>query len=101
MADAGDDPAMIKMAVLAEVKTSFRPEFVNRIDEIVVFSPLDEECTAHVWRRTVGECGQRSYGADESLRWSTGMRFQACAVSATISCHPNWSAYHCGRIAAA
>ncbi len=40
---AGDDPALIKTAVLAEVKTSFRPEFVNRIDEIVVFHALDEK----------------------------------------------------------
>ncbi|OGA16055.1 MAG: ATP-dependent chaperone ClpB [Betaproteobacteria bacterium RIFCSPLOWO2_02_FULL_63_19] len=39
---AGDDPSMIKMAVMAEVKTQFRPEFVNRIDEIVVFHALDE-----------------------------------------------------------
>ena len=39
---AGNDPGLIKMAVLAEVKTQFRPEFVNRIDEIVVFHALDE-----------------------------------------------------------
>jgi len=50
MTDAGDDPALIKMAVLAEVKTSFRPEFVNRIDEIVVFHPLDEMQIAHIAR---------------------------------------------------
>jgi len=48
MTDAGDDPAMIKMAVLAEVKTGFRPEFVNRIDEIVVFAPLDEPQIASI-----------------------------------------------------
>ncbi|HVF63835.1 MAG TPA: ATP-dependent chaperone ClpB [Casimicrobiaceae bacterium] len=42
MTDAGDDPALVKMAVLAEVRTTFRPEFVNRIDEIVVFHPLSE-----------------------------------------------------------
>jgi len=48
MTDAGDDPAMIKMAVLAEVKTGFRPEFVNRIDEIVVFAPLDEAQIASI-----------------------------------------------------
>jgi ATP-dependent Clp protease ATP-binding subunit ClpB len=30
-------------AVLAEVRTAFRPEFVNRIDEIVVFEPLGRE----------------------------------------------------------
>ncbi len=39
---------MIKMAVLAEVKTGFRPEFVNRIDEIVVFAPLDEAQIANI-----------------------------------------------------
>ncbi len=39
---AGDDPTLIKTAVMAEVKTQFRPEFVNRIDEIVVFHALDE-----------------------------------------------------------
>jgi ATP-dependent Clp protease ATP-binding subunit ClpB len=42
MTDAGDGEALIKIAVLAEVKASFRPEFVNRIDEIVVFHPLGE-----------------------------------------------------------
>jgi ATP-dependent Clp protease ATP-binding subunit ClpB len=40
---AGDDPGLIKTAVMAEVKTQFRPEFVNRIDEIVVFHALDEK----------------------------------------------------------
>jgi len=40
---AGDDPAVIKLAVMGEVKTHFRPEFVNRLDEIVVFHALDEK----------------------------------------------------------
>jgi ATP-dependent Clp protease ATP-binding subunit ClpB len=40
---AGDDYQVIKLAVLAEVKAQFRPEFVNRIDEIVVFHALDEK----------------------------------------------------------
>jgi ATP-dependent Clp protease ATP-binding subunit ClpB len=37
------DPQLVKMAVMAEVKGHFRPEFVNRIDEIVVFHALDEK----------------------------------------------------------
>jgi len=37
------EPALMKMAVLSEVKTHFRPEFINRIDEIVVFHALDEK----------------------------------------------------------
>jgi len=43
MTDAGEAQALIKIAVMAEVKANFRPEFVNRIDEIVVFHPLAED----------------------------------------------------------
>ncbi|MCB1983821.1 MAG: ATP-dependent chaperone ClpB [Burkholderiales bacterium] len=39
----GQDYRMIKDAVMGEVKTHFRPEFVNRIDEVVVFHALDEK----------------------------------------------------------
>jgi ATP-dependent Clp protease ATP-binding subunit ClpB len=38
---AGQDYELIKEAVLGEVRQHFRPEFVNRIDEIVVFHALD------------------------------------------------------------
>jgi ATP-dependent Clp protease ATP-binding subunit ClpB len=46
----GDDYGVIKLAVLAEVKTHFRPEFVNRIDEIVVFHALDEKHIRNIAR---------------------------------------------------
>ena len=36
------DYQLVKLAVMGEVKTHFRPEFVNRIDEVVVFHALDE-----------------------------------------------------------
>ncbi|MCI3923327.1 ATP-dependent protease ATP-binding subunit ClpC [Paenibacillus sp. TRM 82003] len=46
---AGDQAAQVKSQydamrdkVLAELKKSFRPEFLNRIDESIVFHPLDE-----------------------------------------------------------
>jgi ATP-dependent Clp protease ATP-binding subunit ClpB len=39
---AGSDYQVIKMAVMGEVKTHFRPEFVNRIDEVVVFHALGD-----------------------------------------------------------
>ena len=39
----GDDYQVIKLAVMAEVKGYFRPEFINRIDEVVVFHALDEK----------------------------------------------------------
>jgi ATP-dependent Clp protease ATP-binding subunit ClpB len=37
------DPAVVKLAVMAEVRGHFRPEFINRIDEIVVFHGLDDK----------------------------------------------------------
>lgn len=36
------DYQVVKLAVMGEVKTHFRPEFVNRIDEVVVFHALGE-----------------------------------------------------------
>ncbi len=37
-----DQNADIKTAVLAELKSTFRPEFLNRVDDIVVFTKLTE-----------------------------------------------------------
>ncbi|MFN7751847.1 MAG: ATP-dependent chaperone ClpB [Pseudomonadota bacterium] len=47
---SGSDYGVVKVAVMAEVKTHFRPEFVNRIDEIVVFHALDEANIANIAR---------------------------------------------------
>ncbi|MEQ1598640.1 MAG: ATP-dependent chaperone ClpB [Methylotenera sp.] len=38
---ADQDYQVVKLAVMGEVKQHFRPEFVNRIDEVVVFHSLD------------------------------------------------------------
>ncbi len=40
---ANDDYEMMKSAVMEVVGTHFRPEFINRVDESVVFHPLREE----------------------------------------------------------
>ncbi len=47
---AGDDYQVVKLAVMAEVKNYFRPEFINRIDEVVVFHALDEAHIAAIAR---------------------------------------------------
>jgi len=39
----GEDTDMVKAYVLAEVRTRFRPEFLNRIDEIILFHRLRRE----------------------------------------------------------
>ena len=38
----------MKEKVLEELKKAFRPEFLNRIDETIVFHPLEEEHIAQI-----------------------------------------------------
>ena len=40
---AGEDPQKVRAAVMAELDRTFRPEFLNRIDEIVLFHSLTPE----------------------------------------------------------
>jgi len=51
---SGDDYQVIKLAVMGEVKTYFRPEFINRIDEVVVFHALDEKNIKSIARIQLG-----------------------------------------------
>ena len=55
----GDDYQLIKLAVMGEVKTYFRPEFINRIDEVVVFHALDEKNIAGIARIQLGYLEKR------------------------------------------
>ena len=41
-ATGADDPKKVKARVMDLVKASFRPEFINRIDEIILFHKLDK-----------------------------------------------------------
>jgi ATP-dependent Clp protease ATP-binding subunit ClpB len=40
---SGEEYRRMKEAVLGELRSAFRPEFLNRLDEIIVFHALDEE----------------------------------------------------------
>jgi ATP-dependent Clp protease ATP-binding subunit ClpB len=44
----GESYERMKEAVLAELRRTFRPEFLNRVDEIVVFHALTEEHLARI-----------------------------------------------------
>jgi ATP-dependent Clp protease ATP-binding subunit ClpB len=67
---SGSDYQVIKMAVMGEVKTHFRPEFVNRIDEIVVFHALDEKNIAGIARIQLKYLEQRMAKLDMTLEVS-------------------------------
>ena len=40
---AGKDPEKARKEAMDALRSSFRPEFINRIDEIVIFNPLGKE----------------------------------------------------------
>jgi ATP-dependent Clp protease ATP-binding subunit ClpB len=67
---AGSDYQVVKMAVMGEVKTHFRPEFVNRIDEIVVFHALDEKNIAGIARIQLKYLEKRMAKLDMTLEVS-------------------------------
>jgi ATP-dependent Clp protease ATP-binding subunit ClpB len=72
MTDSGEEQALIKIAVMAEVKTHFRPEFVNRIDEIVVFHPLGQTQIANIARIQLRNLEQRLAKMDIRVRFADG-----------------------------
>ena len=67
---AGQDPAVIKQAVMAEVRKHFRPEFINRIDEIVVFDALDPKQIEAIARIQLNRLEQRLAAQDMKLEVS-------------------------------
>ena len=49
----------IREAVMAELKRTFKPEFLNRIDETIVFRQLTEEDIVKIARRMLDVTGKR------------------------------------------
>ena len=66
----GGDQEVMKIAVMAEVKNHFRPEFVNRIDEIVVFHALDEANIKAIARIQLKRLEERVRKLDMEIEFS-------------------------------
>lgn len=64
---AGDDYEEIKTAVMSSVNAHFRPEFINRIDEIVVFHPLGESQMAGIAKIQLARLSARLADKDMKL----------------------------------
>lgn len=65
--NAQDDAKAAKDRVLDEVKRTFRPEFLNRIDEIIVFSSLTDEDLKHIVDIMLAEVNKRLKDSELSL----------------------------------
>ena len=57
--DGKEENEVIKERVMEELKRAFRPEFLNRIDEIIVFERLDEENVKEIAKLMLKELSKR------------------------------------------
>ncbi len=63
----GTIPDNIKSQVLNQLKNHFKPEFLNRIDETVIFNPLTEDNLVDIARLQFGYLSERMASMDLSL----------------------------------
>ena len=69
--DAKGDYERMKQNVMEEVKLIFRPEFLNRIDEIIVFHPLNH---SHMKQIVTLQCKEFTNRLKEQLQISLSIR---------------------------
>ena len=65
-ADTREIQKSVNDMVLGEVKRTFNPEFINRVDEIIVFDPLSDDDLRRITRLLLGNLNQHL--ADRQLQ---------------------------------
>ena len=60
----GEESRVVKDAVMEEVREHFRPEFINRIDEIVVFNALGNEAIKDIAKIQLAKLAKRVAAQD-------------------------------------
>ena len=76
----GAEYAAVKAAVMAEVRNYFRPEFINRIDEVVVFHALDEKNIRSIAKIQLRYLEQRLRSMEMELRVSDAVLAELAKV---------------------
>jgi ATP-dependent Clp protease ATP-binding subunit ClpB len=64
--DGTIDPA-VEASVMAQLKAGFRPEFLNRIDDIILFSPLTKDQIKGIIRLSFNDIAERLKNKDIAL----------------------------------
>ena len=86
------DYAFMKERVMEEVRRMFKPEFLNRIDEILVFHPLTKENIKTIWwkgllrgikKRTEDQLGMTLTITDDAIDFlaDKGYRFKHSTIA--------------------
>ncbi|MBQ9990959.1 MAG: ATP-dependent chaperone ClpB [Lachnospiraceae bacterium] len=64
----GDIKEEVKEAVMNELKLHFRPEFLNRLDETILFKPLTRQDIGHIIHLIVAELNKRLSEREVSIQ---------------------------------
>ena len=65
--EAGEIPPAVRDAVLRELRAHFRPEFLNRVDDIILFKPLTRDEIARIVDLLAADLRKRLAGRDIRL----------------------------------
>jgi len=74
LVDQSLDAEAKRNAVMATVNASFKPEFLNRLDEVVLFDALTVEELAHIVELHVAELGRRLHERRLTLEVTDGAK---------------------------
>ncbi len=80
--------SQITASVMEEVKRTFRPEFLNRVDEVIVFHPLEEGEIASIARRMLETAAQRLAQREVTLTYTE----EAVSSIAKLGFDPDYGA---------
>ena len=65
-----DENADIEKLVMADLKATFKPEFLNRVDEIIVFNQLEKEDIELIARNMLKSLSARMAELDKSIEFT-------------------------------
>src|SRR5437867_9095955 len=65
----GSNYVIMKNTIMDEVKRVFNPEFLNRIDEMIVFHPLDRPQMGSITKILLGQVADRMKGSGITLNF--------------------------------
>jgi ATP-dependent Clp protease ATP-binding subunit ClpB len=74
IADPALDEAAKKDAVMAVVRSTFKPEFLNRLDDIILFDPLSTEDLTRIVDLQIGLLAKRLSGRRLTLKVSSAAK---------------------------
>ena len=86
----GNISAECEEQVMAELRNSFRPEFLNRLDEIIMFKPLTRDNIGKIIGLMIGELNGRLEAKEISVRLTDGAveNIAACGYDPVYGARP-------------